>query len=402
MREQIRRMPRPVWILFAAAFVNRMGSFVLPFFTLYLTARGEPPAVAGVALACYAGGSLLARFAGGLLADRIGRRHTITLAMAGAAVFTLLLWRSEALFAIYVCMFGLGILGDMVQPASSALVGDLLDEDLRVTGFTFWRIATNVGWAAGLSIGGVLADRSFDLMFIVDAATSAGFALVALTLLPHGTRTSRHEERDLPSARSAILADRGFLLFLAAITLGGLIYSQNIAALPLHLRDLGEPTTTYGFLQALNGLIVVTCEIGVISITRRFPRPVVLATGQLLVGIAFMSLTVARGVPALVAMVALWTLGEMTVSPVASAFVADRAPAHARGRYQSAYGASNGFAWIFAVMLGTLVYGWNPDALWIACGALGVIAAAVALRIGHHPAPGRPNVPLVDGPEASG
>lgn len=383
-------MPRQAWVLFAASFVNRVGSFVLPFFTLYLTDRGEPPAVAGLALAAYAGGSLASRFLGGILADRVGRRNTIAIAMAGAAMATLALWQSETVPAIAVAMLALGLIGDMTQPASSALVADLLPPDLRVTGYTVWRIATNIGWAVGLGLGGTLVARSFDLMFLVDAATSAGFALVALAFLPHGTRTSRHEERELPSARSAILADRGFLLFLATMTLGGLVYSQNIAALPLHLRDLGEPPTTYGSLQALNGVLVVTCELAVISVTRRFPRHRVLAAGQFLIGLAFMSLLVAEGIPALVGMVCLWTLGEMTGSPVAAALVADRAPAHARGRYSSAYGATNGAAWLVSPIVGTALYGWNPDALWIGCGAVGTLAALVALRIGRHPAPADP------------
>lgn len=380
-------MPREAWILFAASFVNRVGSFVLPFFTLYLTGRGEPPAVAGLALAAYAGGSLASRFLGGILADRVGRRNTIAIAMVGAAISTLVLWKAGSVPAIFGAMFALGLIGDMTQPAASALVADLLGPELRVTGYTVWRIATNIGWAVGLALGGTLVARSFDLMFLVDAATSAGFALVALAFLPHGTRTSRHEERDLPSARRAILADRGFLLFLATMTLGGLVYSQNIAALPLHLRDLGYPPTMYGSLQALNGLIVVSCELAVISVTRRFPSHRVLAVGQLLIGLAFMSLIVAEGIPALVGMVALWTLGEMIDSPVASAFVADRAPAHARGRYQSALGATNGAAWLVSPIVGTAIYGWNPDALWIACGVMGALASTVALRIGRHPGP---------------
>ena len=76
----------------------------------------------------------------------------------------------------------LGMVGDMAWPASKALIADLIPPDLRVTGYTLWRIATNAGWAAGLAIGGFLVERSFDLMFIGDAATSLAFAGVALVI----------------------------------------------------------------------------------------------------------------------------------------------------------------------------------------------------------------------------
>lgn len=397
LRDQVRRMPRAAWILFGAGFVNRAGTFVFPFLALYLTDRGEPPTAAGVAVAMYAIGALPSRLAGGLVADRVGRRNTIAISMTGAAICTLLLWRSTSLAAIYACVIGLGLMGGGAQPAAKALIADLLGPDLRVTGYTLWRIATNAGWAAGLAIGGFLVDRSFDLMFIGDAATSLAFAGVALAFLPHGVRTARHEERHLPSARRAILADRGFLAFLTATFLGGLVYSQNVAALPLRLRDLGFGASTYGMLQSLNGVLVMTVEVVVISVTRRFARPRVFAVGQFLVGLAFLSLLGARSLPALVAMVTVWTLGEMTIRPVAAATVADRAPRHARGRYQSAEDAALGLSLLVGPLAGTALYGWRPDALWIACGVVGCLSALVALGLGRAPAPAP-----IDDPGASG
>ena len=86
-------------------------------------------------------------------------------------------------------------------------------------------------------------------------------------------------------------------------------------------------------------------------------------------------------------MIVVWTFGEMIESPVASAITADRAPAHARGRYQSAFGSMFGMAWILGPTLGTLVYAQNPAALWVACGVLGVVAAFISLTARRYPAP---------------
>lgn len=387
LRDQVRAMPRQAWILFAAAFVNRLGTFVFPFLTLYLTDRGQPPTVAGVAVAMYALGAVPARLAGGLVADRLGRRTTIALSMAGAATCTLLLWRSDSLAAIYACVLGVGLLGDMAQPASKALIADLVDADHRVTAFSLWRIATNAGWAGGLAIGGLLAQRSFDLMFLGDAATSYLFAVIALAFLPHGTRSRRSDELHLPSIPRAILADRGFLVFLLATFLGGLVYSQNVAVLPLRVRDLGFGPSVYGLLQSLNGLLVMTVEIGVVTFVRRFPRPAVIAVGHVLTGLAFASLLAARSIPALVAMVSIWTLGEMTQRPTATAAVADRAPTHARGRYQAAEDTALGASLLIGPVVGTALYGWNPTVLWVACGSVGALAGLAALRMGRHPVP---------------
>ena len=36
----LRALPRPVWILFFGTFLNKFGTFVVPFLTLYLTREG--------------------------------------------------------------------------------------------------------------------------------------------------------------------------------------------------------------------------------------------------------------------------------------------------------------------------------------------------------------------------
>ncbi|HZP91075.1 MAG TPA: MFS transporter [Actinomycetota bacterium] len=387
LRQNLRAMPPSAWVLFAGTFVNRVGTFVLPFITLYLTRRGYSAPQAGIAIACYGLGGLGAQAVGGLLADRIGRRNAIALAMLSAAGITVALWRATSLAAIDPLMFALAAAAELHRPASGALIADLLPPERRVTAFTLYRLFVNVGWAAGLALGGFLAERSFTMLFLGDAATSAAFGLIAFAFLPHGVRTARHEEEELPTARSSIRADRGFLLFLGAVLVTGIVYSQNVSTLPLHITQAGHPASTYGLLQSMNGLLIVFAELPVISWTQRHAKTSMVALGDLLIGLAFMSLAVARAVPALAAMVVMWTLGEMIESPVASAFAADRAPRHARGRYQSAYGSMFGIAWMLGPVLGTSVYALSPDALWLACGGAGVVAATLALAAGRRPEP---------------
>ena len=40
---ELRSLPRAYWVLVAGWFVNRFGTFVYPFLTLFLTERGHPP-----------------------------------------------------------------------------------------------------------------------------------------------------------------------------------------------------------------------------------------------------------------------------------------------------------------------------------------------------------------------
>jgi MFS family permease len=387
LRRSIRAMPRSAWVLFAGTFVNRLGTFVLPFITLYLTGNGFSAPQAGLAIGAYGLGGLIAQIVGGLLADRIGRRNAIALSMFSSGALTLALWQARSLALIVLLMFAIGTMAELHRPAAGALIADLLPSEQRVTAYTLFRLAINVGWAGGLALGGLLAERSFDVVFVGDAATSIAFGVISLAALPHGTRTKRREETHLATARASILADRGFLLFLAAVLITGAVYSQNVSTMPLHIREAGFSPSTYGLLQSLNGVIVVLFELPVISWTQRHDRFRVVALGELLIGLAFATLLFADTLPLLVGMIVVWTVGEMIESPVASAIVADRAPTHARGRYQSAFGSMFGFAWIVGPLLGTLVYSVDRTALWLSCGVLGLVAAALSLAAGRRPAP---------------
>lgn len=380
-------MPGPAWVLFAGTFVNRLGTFVLPFFALYLTRRGFSAPQAGVAIGAYGFGGLVAQGLGGLLADRLGRRNTMALSMLTAGAITIALWRAETLALIYPLVFALALAGELHRPAAGALIADLIPSERRVAAFTVYRLAINVGWAAGLALGGLLAERSFDLLFLGDAATSMIFGVISLLALPHGTRSRRTDEAHLPSIRSTILADRGFLLFLFAALLSASVYAQNSSTLPLHMRDLGFGPSTYGVVQSLNGVIVVLAELPVIAWAQRRDRLVVVGLGQVLIGLAFASLLVAETFPLLVGMVVVWTLGEILASSASLAIAADRAPEHARGRYQSTLGAAWSLAFMIGPVVGTIVLSASATALWAASGVVGVLALVLSLTAGRHPSP---------------
>ena len=387
LRQNLRSLPREAWILFAGAFVNRLGSFVLPFMTLYLTGLGYRPAQAGLGLASYGVGALLAQGVGGLLADRIGRRNAIIVSMLGGGASALSLLLVDGLWAVVGVVGLMGFLGELYRPASSALVADLVPVQARVAAFSAYRMMLNIGWAVGFALGGLLFDRNPRLLFVGDAATSFGFALVAWRALPHGVRTTKHEERHLERARTSILRDRGFLLFLGAVFLTAVVFMQNASTFALHLNDLGYSASTYGALLALSGVLVVALELPVTSWTQHRRRTTMVAFGALLVGLGFFMLSLADTLPILVLMVIVWTLGQIVESPASSAFVSDRAPEHVRGRYQGALGSMFASAAIVGPLLGTVLYDVSPDLLWIACGGVGLASAVLAIAAGRRPAP---------------
>ena len=194
-----------------------------------------------------------------------------------------------------------------------------------MTAFTVLRVAINMGWAFGLGLGGLMAERSFGWLFVGDAITSVGFGLIALLFLPQGVRTRRHEEPARGTGR-AILADRGFLLMMAAVFLVALVYMQTASAFSLQVRDAGFSKAAYGGLLAMNGILIVFLELPITTRLQRGRGTRIIATGNLLVGLGFALTAFSTRLGILVSVILFWTLGEMLAAPRSTTFVADQGP----------------------------------------------------------------------------
>ena len=378
LRAGIRSLPAPVWILCAGSFVNRFGSFVAVFLVLYLREKGYSIAEAGFVVSLYGAGNVMAAAVGGLVADRLGRKNAIAISMFSSAATLLALSQADEIVLIGVLTVLAGLTGEMYRPASSALLADLVPAGQRLPAFALNRLAINLGFAAGPATAGLLADRSFTYLFVGDALTSIVFGVIALAALPEGVRTRRGEERRGEGVRT-IARDRAFLFFLVSSLLGAFVYFQSNATFPLHVKESGLSNADYGLLISLNGLAIVLLELPFTSITQRFPAIPTLAVGSLLVGLGFALNAWAESLAALAFTVLIWTIGEIVYAPVASAYVADIAPVHLRGRYQGAWGLMWGLAFMLGPGLGAAFFAWNGDAFWLFCGLLGVLSAGLLL-----------------------
>ena len=77
--------------------------------------------------------------------------------------------------------------------------------------------------------------------------------------------------------------------------------------------------------------------------------------------------------------VAILSLGEILMMPVASAYVADMAPPNMRGRYQGVWSSTFGFGLVLGPGIGAMLFSADPSYLWLTCLVLGLIAAMLVL-----------------------
>ena len=234
----LRALPRGAWILFFGTFLNKFGTFVLPFLAIYVTRLGYTTAQAGIPIAAYGVGTLAASLLGGQLADRFGRRKTIILSMFSAAAAMLWLSQARTLPELVVLSGLAGLTGELYRPASSALLADLVPAGQRVTAFAAYRVALNAGFAFGPATAGLLAQTSFAWLFVGNAITSVLFGLVAWFGLPAGLRNERAAGSLLENLQ-VLRNNPKFVQLLVACLVVGLVFVQVFSSMSLAITSAG-------------------------------------------------------------------------------------------------------------------------------------------------------------------
>jgi MFS family permease len=377
--QDLSSLPGQYWILFSGTLVNRFGTFVMPFLVIYLKMRGHSESVIGFTLGAYGAGALCGGIIGGNLSDKIGRKPTMLISCVGSATFMLLLSQAEAVPALALATFMTGLFAAIYNPASSALIADLIPPELRVRAFACQRWAINIGFAAGMATAGFMAKTSFTALFVADAATTLLMGLTVLIgLKPRPA--SQVVRSGWSHALKHMKGNAPFQLACAAAFLIAVVFLQMSCTYSLQTTEgAGLDEQTFGLLMALNGVMIACLELPLTGYTRRFSPVKTMAAGYMLIGIGMGINFLGASLPLLVTSMMVFTLGEMISMPVSSSYMASLAPDEMRGRYQGVVSVTWSSATMVGPALGLALYHSSPATLWLVLSGLGVLSALLIL-----------------------
>jgi len=376
------RMPRAVRLLVVGTFVNRLGSFILPFLTLVLHREfGIAEAWTGLLVGAYGAGSIVSMLWGGVLTDRLGRRRTLLVSLFGSGALAVAMGFAGSVQVFVPLLVAFSFLADLYRPASSAIVADLVPSRDRAVGFAALRLAVNLGFGLGVAVGGVLADLNWRLLFWGDGATTLGFGLIVWFLVAETRAEGPAPSEPVPAASP--WADRVFVKLIAATFIFCLAFFMDFIVLPLTITgSAGYPARVYGLLIGVNGLLIAFCELSVVHWLGRFRRLRVAALGIVLTALGMGMTGLVMHWAWFLLCVVLWTAGEILTIPQQSAFLADWAPAELRGRYLGIAQASWGLGSTIAPIAFLPVHALLPEwAFWALLGLVVLPAAPLMLGL---------------------
>lgn len=377
-------LPATFWWLWAGLLVNAIGTFALPFLSLYVTRGAQlPVSFVAVVLGLFGVGSVAAAVLGGCVADRVGRRRTLLGAQAGTVASTLALGWTHSRLSVAACVLLFGFAINLTGPVLRALVADVAAPATRPAAYALTGWASTAGATVAPALAGLLATVSYRLLFAADAASTALFALLIFLSVPE-TAPAGHRTAVAPDPAAAATVPAGgvahdrVLLAVVGLNLAfALIYLQGQSTLPLVMTRAGLSPAAYGTALSIAAVVVLVLQLPAVRLLGRLPRDRVLAGSALLVGVGFGLGALVHGRVGYTAAVIVWTVAELPTIPFSLALVADLSPAAARGRYQGAYQLSWSTGRLLGPALGVAVLDTaGPTALWAGCTALGIAVGA--------------------------
>ncbi len=373
---------REVWLLALITFINRAGTMVIPFLSLYLTkSRGFSLEEVGWILTFFGLGSVTGSWLGGKLVDTIGHYKTMAGSLLISSVLFVLLQFPTSFWGICSGIFLVMTAADIFRPAVFVAISAYSKPQNRTRSVTLIRLAINLGFSAGPAIGGIIiASSGYSGLFWVDGITCL-FAGILLLKLLHPKKAIENV-REVNTNPQGVLKDFPYLIFIASMVLFGFIFLQYFSTMPLfYAQQHGLTELEIGLLLGLNGFLIFLLEMPLIKYleSKKVTAIFHVIVGTILVGLSFLAVNLTGWVGILVIGMLLMTIGEMIAFPFSNSFALTRAEKGKQGSYMALYSIAFSLSHIFGHNSGMqlissfgYLFTWNVMIVLaaIACGLL--------------------------------
>lgn len=398
---QPRRMRRVILLLSGCVALMMTGfGIIMPVFARRLGELGSGVGALGMMTMSFALAQLLAAPFIGALADRVGRRPPILLALTAFLLANLgfLLARSTPAFIFVRTLEGALTAG--LFPAAMGMVADIVPENQRARWMGIVMGGYGAGFFLGPVVGGLLYDNwGYAAPFLASAFMAALALLAALSLVPEtrpaiARRRAHLEERRL-AQRAAHSQESGSGRLWRSLpqpltVFGTLLYIDFLIVFAFAFIEpqmvfyfydqLGWSTVQFGAVVAVYGLTTLIGQVALGRSSDNYGRKPVAILGLSLNAMLYVGMALVAWLPGLiewfpvvlvVCMIA--GMGEALAMPALSAFYLDLTAQQHRGRVM---GMKEAAASLGGVLGPLLVIGVSALA-----GPLGVFAVAAVLML---------------------
>ncbi len=370
-------LSKEVWWLAFITFINRSGTMVIPFLSLYLTeSLNYTLENVGWIMSAFGVGSVLGSWMGGKLTDKYGFYPVMYLSLALTGILFIGLQFIEEFYAFCFAIFLVMLVADAFRPAMFVAMNTYSKAENKTRSVTLIRLAINLGFSAGPAIGGfIITSINYKGLFWMDGITCLLATLVLINVL-HPKKALVIDEQKVENPQP-IRSDGLFWIFFVAMFIFGFIFLQYFSTIPLYYRDVHALTEfDIGLLLGMNGFIIFVLEMPLIKWLgdSKYSKELLITIGLLLTGLSYVVLLMTPWIGILIIGMLLMTLGEMIAFPFSNSFVIERSKRGKQGEYMAFYSISFSAAHIFGHNSGLqMVDNFGYDTTWTVISIISAI-----------------------------
>ena len=378
-------------ILFATVLIDLIGfGIIIPILPFMAPALGASNFDIALIIAIYSlFGGLVGPF-WGKLSDKLGRKPVLLICLGGAALSYVLLAFSTTLTMLYISRALAGIMAGNFGVAS-AMIADITPPHQRAKAMGMIGAAFGLGLVIGPFLGGILAgdDGNYFLVGMVAAGLSATALLAGLLFLDEsldaGQRSAQNAHRaEFGDGGSLLrmLRDHGNTLLALQFFLQNSCHTIGSYLFPLWVgASLGWGAKEVGMVFGVQGIAMALLQAGLIGVlVRHMGELKLLLLGASAMAAGFVVAAAATTTAGILLAFFMTITGGTVCTPALNALVANRTPAHLRGRMLGTTSSSSAFGRVFGPLLGgVLLVMFGFDIAWLGGTTVALLIVSWAL-----------------------
>ncbi|WP_114820974.1 MFS transporter [Chryseobacterium sp. WLY505] len=363
--------------------INRSGSMVLPFLGVYMTTHLHFNIEnSGIILSFFGIGSVIGSWLGGIVTDKIGEYKVQSISL----LLSVPLFCMIPLFTTEIGLAGIILVQSTVsetfRPANSVAVTKYTKPGNITRAFSLNRMAVNLGFSIGPTLGGVLSAISYEFLFYSNALGALLAGIIYIVFFRKRDKLLAENPKKIQKTitinKSSPYRDRKFLIFCIFCMLFMICFFQLLNTLTIFYKDTAHLSQqNIGYLLGYNGILIVLLEMSLVQIAEKyFKLKTIMFLGTFLCGFSYAMLAFDYSIITLIISMSILCIGEIWTLPFMSTITALRADANNKGAYMGLNGISFSLAFIVTPFIGTLIaerFGFKV--LWIGTGCCATLIA---------------------------
>ncbi len=368
------------WLMFVGLVISSTGTTMIwPFLTVYASSKLSMPMAAIMGLMSFNSvAGLVSSILAGSLVDRFGRKGVMTVGLVvAAAVYAGYIFATQYWHFVLLLIFA-GFFSPLYRVGTNVTVADVVEAEHRAHAYSITRMGHNIGVALGPILGGFVLAKSYNIGFISASLALLVYGAIVVIFIKETmpTQNARESLREQFLIYKEALKNLRFSWMIVSHTLMEICSTFMWVMLAVHMKNnFAYNEDVYRWLPTTNALMVILLQVVITRVVQRWRDTKVMILGAMFYPISMLIIAFSNHFWGFWLSMVVLTMGELIVSPTASAYVANLAEPEKRGRYLGMFSLT----WPLAMAVGPVTGGFLSDKIgitapWLAAAVVGVLA----------------------------